>query len=66
MKRRQYEIHWNREKEQFEMLDTEAAPDFILITTGQARERWDACDADWSMGAFDRMSRIAMGQEGVV
>ena len=62
---RRYEIHWSRKHEQFEILDTEdPEPGFTLITTEQARKHWDACDSDWSMGAFELMAEHVM-QKGV-
>ena len=42
------EIAWNREMGEFEQ-------DGKPVTMEQARERWNACDSDWTMGAYQRM-----------
>jgi hypothetical protein len=48
------EISFNRDTEQFEQ-------DRKPITNEQARERWDSIDSDWTVGAFNKMAKLARG-----
>lgn len=51
--KRKIQIHWNHDKEQFEIAGKQ-------ITFEKAKSHWMACDADWSMGAYNKMIDLTL------
>ena len=57
---RRYEIGWDAAYRQFTRIDYRGRNGMRRISVKTAREHWNEQDADWSHGAFRRMSAFLM------